>query len=300
MLVHVIGSIVLVVMAFAGDGGQWLADWTRYLLLLNIGAVGAMFLGVASSLPELVRSRTSTTSVALAAVAFAIATGALAWHYHLLVKFYELATARFTLDVVELRAAQLEDLAEQLQSGLTLAIRDIAYGAGLYFVTTTVKASAALNDQLALRDRAASMSRAVLVLVVGDLFYQLVLAEGVNVGLAITGVLASLAMLAYWVWLHGRLQRFLFDSSWFVNQPHNLPGATVVKLPGEPPAPRVSRPSMPKVAPHVAPQVATEEPAPRPSQPAPLIVVAQPTAPTPRAASASEGDTPGDGPRFLR
>lgn len=307
LLLQLAASVVFGFKSAFADGPDEVLEameYVRYLHLANVLAVAVMAVGVVSSIPELSRARVSLFTMIASAIGLVVATLVLLWTYDVITEYCDLLSkavaalkdpARF--EELEAMGARFEGAAARLKTLSSVVVfKDLAYGGGLYFLIRTVQVSAAHNDQLALRDRAGHMHRALLVMIAGDLFYQVTYAKSHAGGWGV------LLIAIYWIYCHVKLQRFLFDSAWFVNEPHNLPGATVVKLPEEkPPAPRVSRPSMPKVTPEVAPPVSSAEaPAPRPSQPAPMIVVAQPTAPTPRAASVSEGEAPGDGPRFLR
>lgn len=310
LIVAMLAVRILASMADTSDEASSAARNVMYVLLANVLASAVMAFGVVRALPELKRVRMNLTTIAIAAAGFVVATAALAWSYYVLNAFIDsvqsLASALGddpTLEQVEEATARAEAAAERLEGMDKIAvIRNLGYGAGLYFLVRTIQTSAAINDQLALRDRAASMGRAVMVMVVGELFYQLTWGMGGGGG-GVTGLLTLVLVSGYWIWCHVKLQRFLFDAAWFVNEPHNLPTATVVVREGaEPPAARpsqasmgrVSRPSMPSM-----PKTA-DAPVPRPSQPAPIIAVPQPTAPTPRAQTASDDGPESDGPRFLR
>jgi hypothetical protein len=288
MLLQIVGTIVVTVMAATADGPDQARNalvYYKYLLLANVVAVGAMAFGVGRALPELKSARMDLRAMLISTAGFVVATVALAWTYYVMADFIDLLTdslRRFdvTGDASGIlgESDRFESASKRFESINTVVIiKDLAYGCGLYFLTRTVQASAALNDQLALRDRAGSMHRAVLVMVIADLFYQLTYAQAGG------GGKGALLIAIYWIWCHVKLQRFLFDAAWFVNEPHNLPTATVVIR------------DTPKAA-----EVEPSQPVARPSQPSPIIVVPQPTAPTPRTQSTADGQPEGDGPRFLR
>lgn len=301
MLLQIVATIVVTVMAARADSpdeARKALVYFQYLMLANVVAVGAMAFGVGRALPELKSAQMDLRSMLLSTAGFAIATVALAWSYYVMADFVDLLTesmqridAAGDVDGIMAESERFERASRRFDSMNTVVIiKDLAYGCGLYFLTRTVQVSAAANDQLALRDRAGSMHRAVLVMVIADLFYQLTYAQAGG------GGKGALLIAVYNVWCHVKLQRFLFDAAWFVNEPHNLPTATVVIRPDAPKptaevsAPRVSQPAIPKPS----------QPLPRPSQPPPIIVVQQPTAPTPRAESTADGQPDSDGPRFLR
>ncbi|MDX2090684.1 MAG: hypothetical protein SFX73_22690 [Kofleriaceae bacterium] len=302
MLLHSVATIVVTVMAVTADSpdeSRKYLDYVKYLMLANVVAFGAMTFGVGRALPELKRARMDLRTMLISMCGFVVATLAMLWAYYVLSEMLDALAAHFQrlenaadLDGMLAERDRFETATERFASmGEVAVVKDLAYGAGLYFLTRTVQMSAAVNDQLALRDRAASMGRALMVMVVGDLFYQLTYGLGSG-GNGFTALIASLLVAGYAVWCLIKLQRFLFDAAWFVNEPHNLPTATVVVR--EAAAPRASQPSLPKIPQPQAQSV------PRPSQPSPIIVVPQPTAPTPRAESTVDGESDSGGPRFLR
>jgi hypothetical protein len=171
----------------------------------------------------------------------------------------------------------------------------------------TVQRSAIANDQLGLRDDAGSVGRMLLVMIVGDLFFQLTYGAGGGVG--ILGVIGSLLVAGYWIYCHLRLSRFLYNAAYFMNEPHDLPIATArlrssedAPKPPEAPAPRpsrppVPRPSRPEVPRPSQPIVPTVNPIASPAPPVPV----PPAAPAPARPASESGEQPaGDEPRFLR
>jgi hypothetical protein len=288
MLLQLVLAVVMTMKALAAASTADVLDaykWTQYFFLANVGAMVAMALGTARAIPELARARMSTRSLVVATAGFAIAAAAMGWTYLKLSTFIDLALdPEHALD--ELMAA-----AEDLESTSYLVIvKDFAYAMGLIAVVRTIERSASFNDQLALRDLAAHMTRALVVMLVGDLFYQLTYGLGTG---GYLGVIASLLVLGYWIYCHARLQRFLFNAAWFVNEPHHLPVATVIRA--EKPSTRAPtapvRPSAPAV----------RAPAPvQSSAPAAPIVIVPPRAPEPTPRAYSESDDASDGPKFLR
>lgn len=271
------------------DGAMSLIEWTGYLMIANIAVTSLLLIGVATSIRELGRVGVNLTGILVALVGFAIATLALLWTYHVYSTFVDILLnidADGSLEKLEEATKDLESLK------MVMIAKDLGYGLGLISLIRMVQRSAAVNDQLALRDEAGHMSRALIVMVIGDLFYQLTYGLGGGVGLL--GTVGSLLVGCYWIWCHLKLVRFFENAAHFVNEPHDLPVATVLKVPEASelkpkPAPRTSRPSMPKI-PDAAP------PAP------PIQVVKAPApAPVPRATSTADGEAAaGDGPKFLR
>lgn len=296
MLLQLVVTVVVTVKTLSADSADESRDavkWMEYLLLANIGATFAMLVGVARAIPELARARMGTGGLVIAAAGFAIATAALAWTYHLLSEFISVAfDPNSSLDDVVASA-------EGLESTKYLAIiKDLSYAIGLTSVLRTVQRSAAFNDQLGLRDEAGSMSRALIVMLVADLFYQLTYGLGGTTG--ILGVVGSLLVAGYWIYCHLRLARFLYNAAYFMNEPHDLPLATVVRA-GE--TPRPSQPRVPRSEQASAQRESRPSlPEARPSSPPAPIVVVQPRAPAPAPRAASSAEDPNDveEPRFLK
>ena len=295
MLAQLVLGVVTTIKAMTADtpdDARSALEWMQYLFIANLGATLAMLVGVVRAIPELARARVQIGGLAIAAAGFAIAAAAFGWTYHVLTTFVDAVLAPDpSLDAVASAASDLESL------GYIAIVKDFAYALALVMVMRAVQRSAAINDQLSLRDEAGSMSRMMVVMLVADMFYQLTYGLGGSVG--ILGFLGALAVAIYWIYCHVRLQRFLYNAAWFVNEPHDLPIATALKVPdetsGKHRAPK-PRPSAPKIAP--------SRPS-TPSTPPPVQVnYAPPTAPQPPIAApraASEGEPPTDGgPRFLR
>ncbi|HEY5946594.1 MAG TPA: hypothetical protein VIV40_13925 [Kofleriaceae bacterium] len=287
MLLQLVLGIVMTVKSLGADSlddARDALEWTKYFMLANTGAAFAMFIGVARAIPELSRVRMNIRGMIVAAVGFAITAAALAWTYKTLSHFVDVA-----LDP----ASSLDDImssAEDLKSTRQIVIvKDLAYAVGLIAVLRTIQRSAAINDQLALRDEAASMARAMIVMLVADLFWQLTYGLGGSYGL--TGLLGSLLVGIYWIYCHVRLQRFLYNAAYFVNEPHDLPVATiVVRDTAQKPAERPAR---------NLPERPSQKLPVRPSAPPPIVVVQPPPRVEPPRAEPA-GDAQSDGPRFLR
>jgi hypothetical protein len=282
MLIQIALAIVMEIKAVSAstpDEAKSAIEFMQYFLAANIAATAAMLVGTLRAIPELARAGMDITALIVAAAGFAIATAALVWSYMVIGSLLD-ALNRGALDELLAATKNLASLKP------VTSVKDVSYAVALISVVKTVEKSAAYNDQLALRDYAGSMVRALIVMLGGDLFYQLTYGLGGSIG--VLGFVGSLLVLGFWIYCHVRLQRFLFNAAYFMNEPHNLPGARVIEKPK--PSTRTApanepRPSAPVVAPLASP--------------APVIVVPQrPVAPTPRAAST--GDAASDGPKFLR
>jgi hypothetical protein len=335
MLLQIAIAFVVTVKTFGADtpdAARSALDWMQYLLAAYGVIVFAMFIGVAGAIPEIVRVRLPKRSLVVSAIGFAIATAALAWSYRTIFGFvHALLDRDISYEEMASRAEDLKWL------GKVAVVKDLAYSVALISLIGMVERFASFNDQISLRDEAGSMKRALIVMLLGDVFYQLTYGLGGSVG--ITGLVGHLLIAGYWIYCHIRLARFLFNAAWFVNEPHELPVATVIRTekapepkPSKPrvasePAARPSKPSSPRpptapvtpaakpapaapivpVAPPpaVKPVIPAAKPAPvaaaKPTQatPAPVVVVdTRRPSETPRAASAGESDD--NEPRFLR
>jgi hypothetical protein len=294
MLLQLALTIVMTVRSIAIDdreGAISLIEWTSYLMLASIVSTGLMLVGVAMSLGELKRVGMDITKMLVALAGFLIATAALAWTYHV---FSEFVSVLFDIDS-DSSFERLEAASKDLESLSMVAVaKDVGYGLGLIMLIRMVQVQAAANDQISMRDDAGHMSRAIMVMLAGDIFYQLTYGLGSSGGGGILTSVGSLLIGLYWIWCHIKLVRFFENAAHFMNEPHDLPMATAHKVPAmkdlkPKPAPRTSRPSMPRI--------------PDAAAPPPVLVVQPPvSAPVPRAPSAtSDGEAPaGDGPKFLR
>lgn len=303
MLLQLATIIVISLKAFVGastgEGAMRAVEWFQYCMLASTAATFLMLVGMLRAIPEIARAQMSITSLVVASVGFAIATAALAWTYHVFANFVDVARDPGA------SADRIASAIDDMGSVKTVTIlKDLAYAVGLIAVLRTLERSAAINDQLALRDEAASMSRALIVMLVADLFYQLTYGLGGGVGLL--GVTGSLLVAGYWIYCHVRLTRFLANAAYFVNEPHDLPLATVVRSPNpstpRPPTPRPQPAKRPATAPVQRSAPASPPPArpPAPLAPPPPSAPISPPAPAPRPASSTDGEPAPDGPRFLR
>ena len=304
MLLQLVLSIVMTIKAFGASTAQDARDaltWTQYFMLANIAAALAMLVGTLRAIPELRRTKVDATSLVIAAAGFAVTAAAQLWTYRALSNF---------IDVV-LNPSSFQQLASAVEDLKSLKyvvfVKDLGYWIGLISLIGMVRRSAIANDQLALRDVAASMGRALLVMFVADVFFQFMygLGEGGG-GVPVIGAIGSLLVLAYWIYCHVRLQRFLFNAAYFMNEPHNLPTATALNIPDEKPAKKKPAPrtSQPAIARASQPTVAAVPPAPRPALELPprpsQQAVAPPPPPVGRPASNAEGEPSAGEPRFLR
>lgn len=285
-LLQLVLSVVVTVKALGVDDAsdaQNTMKWAEYFLLANIAAVLAMLVGVARAIPELKRAGEDLTKVVTAAVSFGIAAGALLWTYNALSTFIDLA-----LDPDASPDAILSTIERFQNIKYVVIAKDLAYGVGLVSLIGIVRRAATANDQLALRDVSASMGRALIVMVVADLFYQLTYGESGGIG-GILGLVGSLLVVGYWIYCHARLQRFLANAAYFMNEPHDLPTARVISAADTAPA----------HAPKPAPRATTQPAAPRAST-QPVVVVAPPTRIEPPIAPSPDDDAATGGPRFLK
>lgn len=304
LLLQIAMSIVMTFKAFGShtlDESRDVLHWIEYVMLANGAATLAMCIGAIRSIPELARARVDIRGVVIAAVGFAIATVAVIWSYYAITSFVDVAlNPRSSLD-------DIMQASERLSSLKTVAsIKDIAYAAALVSMIRTVQRSAIVNDQLALRDEAGSMSRALVVMLVADVFYQLTYGLGSG-GVGIFGAIGALIIAVYWIYCHVRLVRFLANAAYFVNEPHDLPVATALRVSPE----RETRPApAARARTSPVPRASTATPAPQPvvtppaPPPRPLPVAAPPPPPPPRPVTepraSTADDAPSSEPRFLR
>jgi hypothetical protein len=300
MLLQLGLTIVMTIKSIAisdADGAMSLLEWTGYLMLANVLVTVMLLIGTATSIGELSRAGLDIRRMLVALAGFAIATAALAWTYYV---FHNLVDIVMHIDD-EGSLARLEAATKDLESlKYYVVAKDIGYSLGLIMLLRMVQHSAAANDQLAMRDDAAHMSRAIIVMMIGDLFYQLTygLGNGDAGGVISSG--GALLIGIYWIWCHLKLVRFFENAAHFMNEPHELPIATGVKVPAmkdlkPKPAPRTSRPSMPRVPDAAPPVIVVQPPTPAPAPRAPTAASEAPNSAT------SESEAPsGDGPKFLR
>lgn len=293
MLAQLVLSVVMTVKAFGADSTDDAANafkWIQYFLWANIGASVAMLIGSLLAVPDFRLARLPIYRGIVAIAGFAITTAALWWTHHVITTFMEVA---FDPEADgEAVLAALEGL-ESLQ--VTVIIKDLAYVSGLIAVLRMVRQSAVANEQLALRDAASDLTGLLVIMLVGDAFYQLTYGLGGGVSMfPMLGILAAVLVLGFWIYCHIRLIRFLENAAYFVNEPHHVPTATVISRTtvGEAPRPSTRAMSAPLSAPR------TSAPAlPASTASAPLIVVAPVVAPAP--VPRAETSDPAEPPRFL-
>ncbi len=271
------------------DDAMNLIEWIKYLFWVNLAATGAMLVGTLLAFPDFMVSKMSTWRVVVATLGFAITVAILAWSYHVISSFIDAA-----LDS-ESTYADVKRTGERLRSIPLLTVgKDIAYSIGLIALVRSIRQTAIANEHWPLRDAAHTVSGLVALMLAGDVFYQMFYGIGSapTMSFAILGLVYGIAVLVYWVYCHLRLAKFLKAAAYLVNEPHNLPTATIVSTPDTAPAqaPRPARSSAPSGHPPIIPTVS-----------GPVIVVAAAeirVAPTPRADTAP--GEPSDGPKFLK
>jgi hypothetical protein len=265
-----------------------LFKYAQYAVWTNLAAAVAMLVGSVLAFPDFRRSRLPVHLVVIAIVCFAIACAALYWTHHVMSAF---------LAIVEDPDASLEGLTKAIADlevlGFATTVKDLAYVLGLIVMIRTVRQSAVANEQFELRDASSTITQLLVVLLLGDVFYQLTYGLGSGGGgsvFPILGLLVAIGVGLYWIYCHLRLAKFLKAAAILVGEPHLLPMATAVKVPtAEALAPK-PRPSAPKIPREVT----------APSTPSAPIVVVAPEIRTaaPRAESSAESD-PNDRPKFL-
>ena len=239
-LVLVIVTTVKLLGAESPDEVRTALDWTQYYLLANAAAMLAMLIGCARAIPELRRTPIGAGHLIIAAVGFAVAAASVLWSYKVLATFVDIALHpdQHSLDELTAAASDLQTLK------YVVVLKDPAYAIGLIALIGMVHRSAIANDQIALRDVAASTRRALVVMFVGDVFWQLTYGlGGGGVGVGLLGPIAALLIAGYWIYCHLRLQRFLYNAAYFMNEPHNLPTATALSIPDERPAKPAKKPA---------------------------------------------------------
>ncbi|MBL0217563.1 MAG: hypothetical protein IPQ07_27275 [Myxococcales bacterium] len=294
MLAQLVLGLVMSVKAFGAtstDGAEDAFKWIQYFLWANMGATGAMFVGSVLAIPDFRAARLPLGMVLFGAACFATATVALWWSHHVISNFMHVA-----LDP-DSTAADVEAAIENFGSlKIAVVVKDLSYTIGLITIVRTVRQAAVANEQLALRDAASHLTGLIVLMLISDVFYQLTYGLGSGASIVpFLGFAVSLGVVVYWIYCHLRLQRFLENAAYFVNEPHHLPSARLVN-PGtvetDAPTPRPSQRSMPRPS---APSIPNATPS------APVIVVAPElrAAPVPRAETSPEGEA-AEPPRFLR
>ena len=279
MLLEVALTVIdAIKLALADDGSdaQTALDWLRYLFCAHGLIMLAMLIGATSAVGELSRARVRITSLVVAAIGFLIATAIVAWSYEVL------TAITHTTSIAEVLARE-DDL--KLFPKLA-AVKTLAYGVGLIALVAAVEAAAQSVGHIALRDEAGSMKRALIVMLGGDVFYQLAAGAG---GVGMLGLVAELLIGGFWIYCHVRLARFLFNAAYLITDVGGeLPIATAVAAPV---AALVKAPVKPPVAP--------ARPAPLAAPPVVAAPLVERSAPTPIAAP-KDGEPPPDEPKLLR
>ncbi|CAN5875202.1 hypothetical protein BH11MYX3_BH11MYX3_07560 [soil metagenome] len=288
MLLQLGLSVVVLAKSLAGSDGESIIKLTQYFRWANIAGTGAMVVGSVLAVPDFRLARLPIRLVLLAVAGFAVATAAVWWTHHVLQVF---------IDVANDPDASGDDLMAALEGLSSLKFmamtKDVAYAIGLIALIRTVRQSAVANDQDALRALASSVTGLIVIMLIGDVFYQGTYGLGSSGSVfPILGLAVGLGILGYWIYCHVRLNSFFESAAYFVNEPHHVPMVRLVNpdtVETDAPTPRPSARSIPR------------EPT-APSFPsAPVIVVAAElrAAPVPRAGT-SPGDESADGPRLLR
>jgi hypothetical protein len=167
-LVMLVVARVKLISAGNSEEARSALAWTEYYLLANAAAMVVMFVGAARAIPELKRTAVGAGQLVVAAIGFAIAAASVLWTYKVLSTFIDIA-----LDIDKHSLDELTAAASDLQTlKYVIILQDPAYVVGLIALLGMVRASAIANDQLALRDVAGSMRRALIVMLVGDVFWQ--------------------------------------------------------------------------------------------------------------------------------
>ena len=219
--------------------------WGQLLLLVNLAAACMMLAGSLFALPDFRRVRLPTSRVYVAAAGFALTLVALAWTYRV-----TSAVERILADPDVSLQSILHAQNELKSLKAVVLVKDIGYGAGLIAVLRIVRQFAVANDRLYLRDAASSLTGLFVLMLIGDMFYQLTygMAGSVLPGLTLYG---SLLISCFWLYCHLRMVRLLENAAYLADEPHHLPAATLVRAPAKvesPPQPSPRSPSSPMAA----------------------------------------------------
>jgi hypothetical protein len=290
MLVQLAISLVMSIKALAASSPDDAMDafkWIQYYLWANMAATIAMFVGSVLAIPDFRLARMSIHLVLIAALGFLVATIALWWSSHVI------SAAVAVLHDPDATSEDVVSMASDLGTlKFAAMVKDAAYCIGLISVIRTVRQSAVLNEQDALRDLASRVTGLIVLLLIADGFYQMTYGFGSGGVFPLLGLAVGLGLIGYWIYCHLRLQSFFESAAYFVNEPHHVPTVRLVS-PGtvetDAPTPRPSSRSFLRES--TAPSMPS----------APVIVVAPElrAAPVPRAET-SPGDESAEGPRFLR
>ena len=280
-------TLMLTVKMITADGPDEVfaaIKYAQYAMYTNLAAVVAMLVGSLLAVPEFRRAHLPIYLVVFAALCFAVAAGAAWWTQHVVDHFIRVA-----LD----HESSYEDIVEASSAlgalKLATTIKDLSYVVGLITVIRTIRQFAVANEQFELRDVSTTITQLLVVMLFGDIFYQLTYGLGSGgSAFPILGLVVGLGIALYWIYCHLRLAKFLKAAAILVGEPHLLPVATAVKVPTAEalaPKPRPSAPRIPR-------EVSTPS--------APIIVVAPElrAAAAPRAESSADSD-PNDRPKFL-
>jgi hypothetical protein len=102
MLIQIVMGIVTSFKMMGADTQEEAREgiaWLEYVMLANIAAALAMFVGVARAIPEFKRVRMSLTGLVVAALGFAITAAALIWTYHVIPRTTRSRTSRAALKI---------------------------------------------------------------------------------------------------------------------------------------------------------------------------------------------------------
>ncbi len=299
MLLHFLLNaylVTLLIRASAGDEDHLIAVM-KFTLYANLGAVGLMLLGALISVPDFLAAKLPLWRLVVSVIGFGIAIAALAWSTKVLFAFTSLASDP-DATYAQVQAA-VDDL---LLLRFMTIVRDIGYGLGVVAMLRSIRQTAQANEHYALRDAADTVTNLTAGLAILDIGYQWMFGGSGNpmmtLVLMILGILGGLALVAFWVYCHLRLAKFLKAAAILVYEPHNLPVARVVIMkPDAKPDEPAPRPVAPQSGPIAKPPVVTKAEE-RASQP--LMVVAAELRPAhvPRAGTAP--GAPAAEPKLLR
>jgi hypothetical protein len=225
MLVMLGFSIALVIKSITASSetdAMDVFDYLKYTQWANLAAVGAMLVGTLLAVPDFLAAKMSLTRIVIAVLCFGVTLLVVWWSYRAIAGFVD-AALDADLEALEGSVKKLESLPY-----LTV-LKDIAYTLGLVMIVRSIRQTAVANDHYALRDAASTVSGLVGGMLAADVLYQLMYGLGrAGVTFALLGFLLGVSVLAYWVYCHLRLAKFLKAASILVHEPHNLPVARVV------------------------------------------------------------------------
>ncbi len=298
--------VTLLIRASPGDEDH-LFSVMKLTLYANLGAVGVMLVGALISVPDFLAAKLPLWRLVVSVIGFGIALAALAWSTKVLFTFTNLASDP-DATYAQVTSA-LDDL--MLLRFMTI-VRDIGYGLGIVAMLRSIRQTAQANEHYPLRDAADTVTNLTAGLVVLDILYQWMFGGAGNsmLGLygVILGIIGGLVLVAFWVYCHLRLAKFLKAAAILVHEAHHLPIARVVVIKPEvkpdesAPQPVASRHSGPIAKLPVAKLPVAKLPVAKLDERAsqPLTVVAAELRPAhiPRAETAP--GAPPDEPKLLR